>query len=132
MLVPFYLFQSFISLYLQHLLNCLFQVKQGISDEKKLTKALNDQRDAEMKQLISLIKAEYKNAKQQLKKVSISSVSFAFIRNSFSIMFYMSWYWHMFKQCASVLIVSRISYSAVAILDSKLPRTESASEQRCI
>eukprot|EP00112_Aurelia_sp_Birch-Aquarium-sp1_P011916 Seg2500.5 transcript_id=Seg2500.5/GoldUCD/mRNA.D3Y31 product="Serine/threonine-protein kinase TAO2" protein_id=Seg2500.5/GoldUCD/D3Y31 len=44
------------------------KVKQGISEEKKLTKTTLQQLDAELKQVTTTVKNEYKNAKQQLKR----------------------------------------------------------------
>ena len=51
-------------------LSLYVQVKQGISDEKKLCKSTIQQQDAELKQVGITVRNEYKNAKQQLKKVS--------------------------------------------------------------
>ena len=49
----------------------LFQVKQGISEEKKLHKSTMQQQEAELKHVVITLKNEYKIAKQQLKRVNI-------------------------------------------------------------
>eukprot|EP00794_Sanderia_malayensis_P013917 gene13917-15366_t len=49
------------------------KVKQGIADEKKLTKTVIQEQEAEMKQVGVALKNEYKNAKQQLKRDSADS-----------------------------------------------------------
>ena len=46
-------------------------MKQGSGDEKKLSKSIIQQQDAELKQVGVVLKNEYKTAKQQLKRVQL-------------------------------------------------------------